>query len=125
MNPLESLNLLEKKIEILMHQLEITKKENHELQNLIQIERERNSKLEHEIVILKQEKQTFDVSRQEIRSRIEDLIKKLTSGSKNVEYTPADYAFIRKSGSTGYQQPGYSGGIDMMDDDSSNYYDEI
>jgi chromosome segregation ATPase len=124
-NPLESLNLLEKKIEILMHQLEITKKENHELQNLIQIERERNSKLEHEIVILKQEKQTFDVSKQEIRSRIEDLIKKLTSGSKNAEFVPQDYAFIRKSGSTGYQQPGYSGGIDMMDDDSSNYYDEI
>ena len=124
MNPQELLNLLEKKIEILVHQIEITRKENTELQNLLQIERERNSKLEHEIVILKQDKQTFDFSKQEIRSRIEELIKKLTTSGKTTEYTQPEYAYMRKSG-VSYQQQNYSGGIDMMDDDGTGYYDEI
>ena len=84
MNPIDSLNLLDKKIEELVYRMEILKKENFELQNLLKLEKEKNSKFEQELLILRQEKTGFNSVKEEIRLRIENLITKLTGNKTSM-----------------------------------------
>ncbi len=128
MNPIDALNVLEKKIEILIHQIEITKKENMELNNLLIIEREKANALEHEISMLKQEKHNFDYSKQEIRSKIEGLITKLSGNSipssTEMDFSRQNYVSVNKN--TMGSANNRSGGIDMIDDDIPGYgFNEI
>ncbi len=128
MNPIDALNVLEKKIEILIHQIEILRKENNELNNLLLIEREKVSSLEHEITMLKKEKNTSDYSKQEIRSRIEGLINKLSGGTlpsaSEMDYSSKKLVSVHQNNSGSFFNR--SGGIDMMDDDTPGYgFNEI
>ena len=127
MNPLDTLNILEKKLDVLVYQLETLKRENSELHNLIQIERERTSKLEQEILILKQEKQSDDFSKQEVKERIEELIRKLTGKNPakqgelgNKQTTENQYSSAIAAGISNL-----TSGINMLEDENSGfYYDE-
>jgi predicted RNase H-like nuclease (RuvC/YqgF family) len=127
LNPLDALNILEKKLDVLVYQLETLKRENTELHNLVQIERERTSKLEQEILLFKQEKQSDDFSKQEVKGRIEELIKKLTGKipGKTSEFENKQTNEKQYSASIAAGLSSLTSGINMLDDDSSGfYYDE-
>ncbi len=131
LNPLDSLNLLEKKIEEIVYRIEILKKENFEIQNLLKIEREKSLKLEKEILVLKQDRQNFEHIKGELKSRVEGLINKLTGSKTSMQAHPNEVNYsdnITMSTSSGMGSvsnqtsiKGMSDGINMMDDDTTEY----